>query len=218
MHNQHENRIDDRIASISQPHIRPIKRGKAHASTEFGAKISASLVDGYCFLDHLSWDNYNESGDLKDQIKTYQKRFGVYPASVHADKIYRNRDNIKFCKKHGIRISGPRLGGPPKDVSKQQALKKQYRQDKIDRIPIEGRFGQVKRRFELSGIMCKSVQTSETAIVMTFLVVHLEKWLKTFLFVFLKYSVVPFFASVYRKTRVNWGIKDNWQLQTGAAG
>ncbi len=61
MHEQHENRINDRIVSISQPHVRPIKRGKAHASTEFGAKISASLVDGYCFLDRLSWDNYNES-------------------------------------------------------------------------------------------------------------------------------------------------------------
>jgi len=49
MHEQHVNRIDDLIVSISQPHVRPIKRGKAHASTEFGAKISASLVDGYCF-------------------------------------------------------------------------------------------------------------------------------------------------------------------------
>jgi hypothetical protein len=48
--------------------------------------------------------------DLKDQIKTYQKKFGVYLALVHNRfKIYQNRDNIKFCKKHGIRISGPRL-------------------------------------------------------------------------------------------------------------
>ena len=29
MYDQHENRIDDRIVSISQPHVRPIKRGKA---------------------------------------------------------------------------------------------------------------------------------------------------------------------------------------------
>ena len=52
-------RIDDRIVSISQPHVRPIKRGKAGADKEFGAKLSASLVDGYCFLDHMSWDSYN---------------------------------------------------------------------------------------------------------------------------------------------------------------
>jgi hypothetical protein len=33
MHEQRVNRIDDRIVSIYQPHVRPIKRGKAHAST-----------------------------------------------------------------------------------------------------------------------------------------------------------------------------------------
>jgi IS5 family transposase len=118
MHEHHENRIDDRIVSICQPHIRPIKRGKANASTEFGAKISASLIDGWCFLDHLDWNNYNESKDLIDQVEAYKKRFGFYPESLHADKIYRNRTNIKFCKKHGIRLSGPRLGRPPKDLVK----------------------------------------------------------------------------------------------------
>jgi len=29
MHEQHENRINDSIVSIVQPHIRPIKQGKA---------------------------------------------------------------------------------------------------------------------------------------------------------------------------------------------
>ena len=50
-----------------------------------------SLVDGFSYLDRLSWDAYNESGDLIDQAETYRRRFGFYPASVHADKIYRNR-------------------------------------------------------------------------------------------------------------------------------
>ncbi len=183
MHEQHENRINDRIVSISQPHVRPIKRGKANASTEFGAKISASLVDGYCFLDYLSWDNYNESGDLVDQINAYRKRFGFYPSSVHADKIYRNRNNIKFCKGHGIRLSGPKLGRPPKQLLRKLEQQKQSRQDEIDRIPIEGKFGQAKRRFSLSRIMCKLSQTSETAIAIIFLVMNLEKMLKV-LFLF----------------------------------
>lgn len=205
MHDQHENRINDRIVSITQPHVRPIKRGKAHASTEFGAKISASLVDGYCFLDRLSWDNYNESGDLEHQIKAYRKRFGFYPASVHVDKIYRNRNNIKFCKKYGIRLSGPRLGRPPQDMSKQHELKKQYRQDEIDRIPIEGKFGQAKRRFGLSRIMCKLAQTSETAIAIIFLVMNLEKWLKVipfYFFCFLNWILLGLYYSKKGKTHV----------------
>jgi len=180
MFDHRENRIADRIVSVSQPHVRPIKRGKAGAATEFGAKISASLVDGFAFVDRISWDAYNEGGDLKEQIESYHNRFGYYPESVHADKIYRNRENRKFCKELGIRLSGPALGSPPKQIDSQ--LQVQARQDELDRIPIEGKFGQAKRRFSLSKIMCKLAQTSETAIAVTFIVLNIERWLKAILF------------------------------------
>ena len=182
MYDHRQRRIDDRIVSISQPHVRPIKRGKAGASTEFGAKISVSLVDGYAYLDHLSWDNFNENRDLKDQVEAYRRRFGFYPESVHADSIYRSRANINYCKGYGIRLSGPPLGRPPKQIEIQKEVKKQTRQDELDRIPIEGKFGQGKRRFSLSKIMCKLDCTSETAIAVAFLVMNLEKWLKAIIF------------------------------------
>ena len=178
LYDHRETRIDDRIVSVSQPHVRPIKRGKAGAATEFGAKISASLIDGVSFVDRIGWDAYNETGDLVGQIEAYRTRFGHYPESVHADKIYRTRDNRKFCKKHGIRLSGPPLGRPPADVEKQKAMVKQAREDELARIPIEGKFGQGKRRFSLSRIMCKLAITSEAAILVAFVVMNLEKWLK----------------------------------------
>jgi hypothetical protein len=180
MYDHHENKIADRIVSISQPHVRAIKRGKAGAATEFGAKISASLVDGFVYLDRISWDNYNEGGDIEGQIKSYHNRFGHYPESVHADKIYRTRENRKFCKKHGIRLSGPALGRPPNQIDIPREL--QARQDELDRIPIEGKFGQAKRRFSLSKIMCKPAQTSETAIAIAFMVLNIERWLKAIIF------------------------------------
>lgn len=182
MYDHKAKRIDDRIVNIYQPHVRPIKRGKAGAATEFGAKISVSAVDGYCFLDRLNWDAYNESADLIEQAEAYRDRFGCYPASIHADKIYRIRENIKFCKKHGIRLSGPALGRPPSKVEERKAVQKQMRQDELDRIPIEGKFGQGKRRFSLSKIMSKLDCTSETAIAVVFLVMNLEKWLNSLLF------------------------------------
>jgi len=98
-------RISDRIVSISQPHVRPIVRGKA------GAK-SVSLIDGISFVDRISWDAYNESEDLKVEIEDYRKRFGHYPESVHADKIYKTRDKGRYCKEKGIRLSGSALGRP----------------------------------------------------------------------------------------------------------
>ena len=52
-------------------HVRPIVRGKAGKPVEFGAKISLShLPGGFVTLDRLSWDAYNEQGDLIGQIES----------------------------------------------------------------------------------------------------------------------------------------------------
>ena len=45
--------IADRIVSLSQPHIRPIVRGKAGKKYEFGAKVSLSLCNGFSFCRSL---------------------------------------------------------------------------------------------------------------------------------------------------------------------
>ena len=175
MYENNTHSISDRIVSLSQPHVRPIVRGKAKASVEFGAKVSISLVNGFSYVDKISWDAYNESGDLKEQINGYKRRFGCYPESVHADQIYRNMDNRRFCKKHGIRLSGPQLGRPSGDAEIVKEQKKLQYQDECDRIPVEGKFGQGKRRFSLSRIMAKLDTTSEVTITMAFIVMNLEK-------------------------------------------
>lgn len=107
MYENKTSRIEDRIVSLSQPHIRPIVRGKAGTPVEFGAKLSVSLRDGYVFLDRIDWDNFNESGDFKAQVEAFKEVTGAYPESVHVDRIYRTRSNRAFCKERGIRISGP---------------------------------------------------------------------------------------------------------------
>ena len=182
MYENKTHRIPDRIVSITQPHVRPIVRGKAGKKVEFGAKISASSCMGYSTVDRISWDAYNESGDLIGQAEKYRKRFGHYPASIHADKIYRNRDNRKWCKKHDIRLSGPSLGRPlkiteqnHKEIKHQKAL---VRQDELDRIDIEGRFGHSKRKYGLGRVMAKLTDTSASVISLVFLVMNLEKILR----------------------------------------
>ncbi len=176
MHENESNRIDDRIVSITQPHIRPIVRGKAGKPVEFGAKVSVSCFDNYVFLDHLSWDNFNESGDLQTQVEAYKNYTGYYPASVHVDKIYRTRANRAWCKERGIRISGSPKGRKPKNISKQ--AKKQAVDDERFRNLIEGKFGQAKRRYSLNCIMSKLPSTSETSIAIIFLVMNLSRLLR----------------------------------------
>ena len=175
--------IDDRIVSLTQPHIRPIVRGKAGKAVEFGAKLSASCFDRYVFLDHISWDNFNESGDFQKQVEAYKDYTGFYPESVHVDKIYRTRENRDWCRERGIRISGPPLGRPPLEVSKEK--KKQAKDDESIRNCIEGKFGQGKRRFSLGRVMAKLSHTSQTAIAITFLVMNLSTHLSRLFYAFL---------------------------------
>jgi IS5 family transposase len=188
--------IDDRIVSLNQPHVRPIVRGKAGKAVEFGAKLSASCFDGYVFLDHISWDNFNESGDFKTQVEDFKDYTGFYPESVHVDKIYRTRENRDWCRERGIRISGPPLGRPPANVSKEK--KKQAKDDERIRNCIEGKFGQGKRRFSLGRVMAKLSHTSQTAIAVTFLVMNLSTHLSRLFYAFLCrfFKTAPFLQSL----------------------
>lgn len=175
--------IENRIVSLTQPHVRPLVRGKAGNPVEFGAKLSASCGNGYVFLDHLSWDNFNESGDLKEQIEEFKRYPGFYPESVHVDKIYRTREKRAYCQERGIRMSGPPLGRPPANISKEK--KKPALEDESIRNAIEGKFGQAKRRFNLNRVMAKLPSTSQTAISVTFLVINLSPLLRPVLCLFL---------------------------------
>ncbi|PAX53342.1 hypothetical protein CK510_14425 [Brunnivagina elsteri CCALA 953] len=215
MYENNLSRVDDRIVSLTQPHVRPIIRGKAGSSVEFGAKLSASCYEGYVFLDRISWDNFNESNDLKAQVEAFKLATGYYPESVHVDQIYRTKDNRKWCKEKGIRISGIPLGRPPKNISKE--TKRQTKLDERDRNCIEGKFGEparcggsprcsdwrtrkgeAKRRYSLDRLMTKLSNTSETAIAITFLVMNLSALLRRIIMTFFciyfrKYCIYPIF-------------------------
>lgn len=114
MYDNRTHKVPDRIVSVSQPFVRPIVRGKAGKTVEFGVKLDISVVDGWTRLECYSFDAYNEAGNLKAMAERFREREGHYPARILADKIYRNRDNLSYCKERGIRLSGPALGRPKK--------------------------------------------------------------------------------------------------------
>ena len=175
MYRERGHRCDDRIVSISQPHVRPIVRGKVSQRVEFGAKISASHVDGFIMLDRFSWDAYNETSDLTEQAEAFRQRFGHYPASIHADKIYQTRANRAWCKERDIRLSGKPLGRP-REMTRGE--KRRQRQDEKDRIPIEGKFGNAKRKGTLQRIMAKLAVTSRTVVTIGLIVLNLDAMLR----------------------------------------
>ena len=162
-----EHTAPDRIVSIHQPHVRPIVRGKTNAKVEFGAKIHISLVDGYAFLDELSWDAFNEGSHMMAYVEQYHRRFGYYPKEVLTDQIYCNRKNRKELKEKGIRLLAKPLGRSP-------AVKKEHLSPG-ERNPIEGKFGQAKTAYGLANIKARLKDTSESWIACIFLVLNLVK-------------------------------------------
>ena len=171
--------IPNRIVSVRQPHVRPIVRGKAGSEVEFGQKISLSVVDGYTFIEEQSWDNFAEGITLKASAEKYMERHGVYPEAILADKTYRNRYNINYCKEHGIRLSRPRLGRPK--ASEIEADKEQAHKDSCERNMVEGRIGISKQRYGLDRIYARLEQTGEVEAAMNVLSMNVAHVLRTLL-------------------------------------
>ena len=173
MYDTKKNSIPNRIVSLSQPYIRPIVRGKAKTPTEFGAKLDMSIDEnGMARLEKISFDSYNESDILIRAILRYYGRYGYYPERVLADKIYRNRRNLAFCKEHGIRLSGPALGRPKKDNDVN--LKTEYK-DAVDRIEVERGFSLAKRKFGLGCIVSQLDSTSRSSIALSIIAMNLHR-------------------------------------------
>ena len=185
MYRTSSRRCDDRIVSISQPYVRPIIRGKLDKPVEFGAKLSVSLSgDGLACVDHLRWDVFHEGQDLESQVEAYRARYGVYPEVVLGDPLYGTRDNRRYLKAHGIRFAGKPLGRPKRETQEnQEALKREQakrREEYLQRIPIEGKFGQGKNGYRLNYIRAKRADTSVAWINSIFLVMNLLILLRIF--------------------------------------
>jgi IS5 family transposase len=146
---------------------------------EFGAKVAISVVNGYARLERLDWDSFHEGNTLQAAVEAYRERYGHYPEAVLADRAYRSRENLRYCKERGIRLSGPPLGRPSKTARAEQA--RIERQDAAERNEIEGKFGEGKRLYGLGLIRARLRETSETVIALQLLVMNLERRLRLLL-------------------------------------
>ena len=170
MYDQRSNQCPDRIVSISQPHVRPMVRGKPGKAVEFGAKLGLSLFDGYLTHQTLSWDAYNEAGDLQAQADSYRLLTGHYPELIQCDKIYHTNANRSWCADRGIRLTATPKG--PKQT-KTAYQKRKERIEYAERNHIEGRIGNAKQALSLNQIKAKLRDTSETWIAATLFVLNL---------------------------------------------
>lgn len=179
MYDNKTHQYPERIVNIFQPHVRPIVRGKDKAKVEFGSKINISLVNGFTWIDRLSWEAYNEGTDVEKQVENFYQIYGCYPKYFLGDQIYLNRENRKYLKEKGIEIVGKPLGRPPKVNPLSSAKKYQKKKKAAERNQVEGKFGQGKRAYRLNNIQAKLAQTSESWISAIIFVMNLTKLLET---------------------------------------
>ena len=134
-------RIEDRIVSLHKPYVRPIVRGKEAKAVEFGPKAHLLQVDGINFIEHLSYDAFNEGIRMKQAIWRQQKYFG-HCHQFGADQIYATNENRKYFSKNGIATCFVRKGRQGAYADQASVLRKEL--GKQRGTLLEGSFGNEK--------------------------------------------------------------------------
>ena len=177
------------------------RKHKVKAPVEFGAKFDLSLdSEGYGRIEKISFEAYNESTCLIEAIERFRERTGYYPERVLADQIYRTRENRNYCKEHGIRLSGPKLGRPSATT---KVDKKQEYQDNTDRIEVERTLSLIKRCYGMSCITTKLEETQLTSIALSVFVTNLFRIQRRIL-----YALLHLFRFWH-----DWNRCKSWKLQ-----
>lgn len=151
--------IKDRIVSLSKPYIRPIVRGKETKSVEFGAKVNILQIDGINFIEHLSYDAFNEGTRLQSGIGLQRKLFGKC-THLSADQIYATNANRKYCRKNNI-VTNFIAKGKQKQQHIEQAAIMRKTLNVARATILEGSFGNEKCHYHLQKIPARN-QTTET--------------------------------------------------------
>jgi hypothetical protein len=149
--------IKDRIVSLSKPYIRPIVRGKETKAVEFGAKVNKLQVDGISFIEHFSYNAFNEGIRLPQGIALHQQLFGK--CSHHsADKIYATNANRTYCRKHNI-VTNFNPKGKQKEQHIEQSKIMRAVLNKERGTRLEGSFGNEKNHYLLQKVNARNAIT-----------------------------------------------------------
>ena len=146
-------KVPDRIVSLHKPYVRPIIRGKEVKPVEFGPKVNLLQVDGINFIEHLSYDNFNESTRLQSTIHMQRRYFGAC-YQMGADAIYATNANRKYCTQNNIATSFVAKG--KEGEYKEQKSQMRSILGKIRSTVLEGSFGNEKTHYDMAQIKART--------------------------------------------------------------
>jgi len=149
-------KVTHRIVSVYKPYLRPIVRGKEVKAVEFGPKIHKIQVDGISFIEHLSYEAFNESTRLKQSVAWHRKRFGKL-SQLGADGIYATNKNRRYCTKWNIATSFTAKGKDGKLTEQKQAMRSAL--SNVRATVLEGSFGNEKNHYLLNKVKARTQPT-----------------------------------------------------------
>ena len=155
--------VKHRIVSIDRPYIRPIVRGKENKRVEFGAKVNNIQVDGISFIEHHSFEAFNEGTRLKQCVEYQESLTGVKVTRIGMDTIYANNENRKYCTERGITTNFVRKGPKPKDEQADISTARRIIGN-LRATVLEGSFGNQKQHFGVGRIAARN-RHSETLLL-----------------------------------------------------
>ena len=147
----------NRIVSISKSYLRPIVRGKEIKRVEFGAKVNKLQIDGINFIEHISFNAFNEGTRFKSTIYKAQGLTKTRVKIAGADAIYATNKNRVFATKNTIQTDFKPKGKPSKHRKQQLQLARIITKERATRL--EGSFGKEKEHYHLKKIKAKTKKT-----------------------------------------------------------
>jgi hypothetical protein len=156
-----EAKVPDRIVSLHKPYVRPIVRGKQVKDVEFGAKVNILQVDGINFIEHFSYDNFNEGTRLQSTVHLQKRYFGACH-QMGADAIYATNENRRYCTENKIATSFVAKGHEGKN--KEQKSQMRSILGKVRSTILEGSFGNEKNHYEMDKIKARTADNEKVWI------------------------------------------------------
>jgi len=166
LHFGKEAKVPDRIVSLHKPYVRPIVRGKEVKPVEFGAKVNMLQVNGINFIEHLSYNNFNEGARLQNTIEMQRRYFGA-SHQMGADAIYATNKNRSYCTKNNIATSFVAKGKEGK--YKEQKSQMRSILGKIRSTVLEGSFGNEKTHYQMDNIKARTEHNEKVWIFFSLL-------------------------------------------------
>jgi IS5 family transposase len=159
-------KVPNRIVSLHKPYVRPIIRGKEVKPVEFGAKVNMLQVDGINFIEHFSYDNFNEGTRLQSTIELQRRYFGACH-QIGADAIYGTNENRTYCTKNNIATSFVAKG--KEGEYKEQKSQMRSILGRIRSTVLEGSFGNEKTHYQMDNIKARTEHNEKVWIFFSLL-------------------------------------------------